>query len=300
MLDWVRAQVGGRARIAGWMRLRGGAACRVDAIDVVDAAGVRHPLVLKRFVRADWVARDPDLARREARHLRLLEPVDLPIPRLVGVDAEGVVCGLPVLLTSRLPGRVVLAPDDLDGWLRGLVESLVQLHEIDGGIAERLGPWRSYTHLETLAPPPWSRRPEVWERAIARLGDAAPGFAPRFLHRDYQPANLLWTGGRVTGVLDFNDSCRGAAALDLGHCRLNLVQLHGPAVAERFLEIHRSLAPGVVELDPYWDLLSLVQILPGPERVYPGWSGSFAGRLDVRLLQDRLEDWAAGLVARIG
>ena len=71
-LAWVAECVGARARVDGWMLLEGGSACAIHGVDVLDARGVRQPLVLKRFFRRDWVAREPDLAAREARHLEWL------------------------------------------------------------------------------------------------------------------------------------------------------------------------------------------------------------------------------------
>jgi len=46
-------------------------------------------LVLRRYVRDDWLAKEPDLATREADALRILEDSPLPVPRLVAVDPTG-------------------------------------------------------------------------------------------------------------------------------------------------------------------------------------------------------------------
>jgi aminoglycoside phosphotransferase (APT) family kinase protein len=297
---WVAQCVGSRARVDAWMTLEGGSACAIHAVDVIDAVGLRHPLVLKRFFRADWLAREPEVAAREARHLKLLEAVDLEIPRLVGVDPDASVCDHPAVLMTRLPGRSELLPENLDTWLNGLAEPLIVLHALGEDICGQLAPYRSYNDLATLQVPGWSQRPKVWQRVLERVRGDRPAFGPRFVHRDYHPTNLLWTRGRVTGVLDFTDSSRGPASVDVGHCRLNLAQLHGPKTAERFLEIHEALAPGSIEVDPYWDLLALIDILPGPEGVYWGWTKLGVGGLTTPLVRERLDDYAAQLVAKRG
>ncbi len=295
--------MGDRARVDGWMSLPGGTACAIHALDVVDGAGRRHPLVLKRFVRGDWVDREPDVATREARHLAALATLasgDLPVPRLVGVDPDAETCDCPTLLMTRLPGRSLLQPEDMAAWLRGLCQPLIGLHAIPIDGLDCFAPYRSYNDLRSVQVPAWSQRPEVWEGVLARVRGERPGFAARFVHRDYHPNNVLWCRGELSGVLDFTDSSVGPAAVDLGHCRLNLAQLHGPEVAERFLQTYASLAPRTIELDPYWDLLSLVEVLPGPDIVYAGWTKLGVRGLTTRIVRDRLDAYAADLMAKLG
>ena len=121
----------------------------------------------------------------------------------------------------------------------------------------------------------------------------------RFYKTNWQTVSTVGELGRLTGVLDFTDSSRGPAAVDLGHCRINLAQLHGADVADRFLELHESLAPGSVELDPYWDLLSLANMLPGPEGVYWGWRNLGVTHLTAEICWQRLDEFAARVVARL-
>src|SRR6266568_1510803 len=73
-----------------------------------------HRLVLRRFTNAEWLAREPDLATREASALELLEAAPLATPRLIAVDATGAHCDVPAVLQSKLPGRPVRTPGDVD------------------------------------------------------------------------------------------------------------------------------------------------------------------------------------------
>jgi aminoglycoside phosphotransferase (APT) family kinase protein len=282
------------------MILDGGSACAIHAVDVVDARGVRHPLVLKRFFRRDWLEREPDVAEREARHLQLLSGVELPVPRLVGVDPDASHCDLPSVLMTRLPGRSVVAPEEMDSWLLRLVEPLPVLHAVDGHVLSSLAPYRAYVALDDLLVPAWSSRKPAWDRAIQCVQGAAPEAVDRFVHRDYHPTNVLFTRGAVSGVLDFTDSSRGPAAVDLGHCRLNLALLHGPDVAERFLAIHKEVAPDSIELSPYWDLLSLVELLPGPPSVYWGWRNLGVTHLSEDIVRERADEYVELLVSKLG
>lgn len=301
-LDWVCAAVGARSRLDSWMVAPGGGACAIHAVDVLDAGGVRHPLVLKRFFREDWLAEEPDVAEREARHLRLLEGVSLPIPKLVAVDPYAEVCDRPAILMTRLPGRVVLMPDGIGGmeaWLRDLAETLRVLHEIPDDVAREFPPYRHYGDPDALPIPAWTKRPDVWEAVAARLREPAPACTSRFVHRDYHPCNLLWKRGEISGVLDFTDSSYGPAPVDLAHCRFNLAQLHGPDVADRFLEVYDALAPGAARLDPYWDFVGFLNTLPGPAGVYWGWRNLGVRHLTAETCWARLDEYAARCVAAL-
>lgn len=158
---WVCGAIGARARVDSWMVAVGGSACAIHAVDVVDAGGVRHPLVLKRFFREDWLAKEPDVAAREAHHLQLLETAELPlppVPRLVAVDPSGEACDVPAVLMTRLPGRAELLPEDTEAWLRSLAEPLASLHALPESVWAGLSPYRSYADVEHLEVPSWTKR----------------------------------------------------------------------------------------------------------------------------------------------
>src|SRR3954469_1087393 len=76
-LRWVAAAVGAGARVRASVALEGGTSSAVHGLRVQAGDGV-HELVLRRFVRRDWVAEEPDVAAREATALRLLADRELP------------------------------------------------------------------------------------------------------------------------------------------------------------------------------------------------------------------------------
>ena len=88
-LAWVARAVGPGARVVAVEPLAGGASSAVHGVVLEDAGGRRRDLVLRRFVRADWLAEEPDLAVREARALELVAGWGLPVPALVAVDPDG-------------------------------------------------------------------------------------------------------------------------------------------------------------------------------------------------------------------
>src|SRR4051794_6100023 len=257
-LRWCALAVGGpRATVTHVKALAGGTSSAVHAVDVRDDRDREHALVLRRFVRADWLAEEPDLARHEAAALELAGTSGLPVPRLVAVDPDGAAAGAPAVLMTRLVGAVEWRPRDLEPFLRALAEVLPRIHAVAvAGPPSAAIPAYAPYGLRLTGPPSWTGRPGVWKRALeafAALAAASPPAGERFIHRDYHPGNVLWTGGAVSGVVDWPNASRGSPAADVGHCRMNLAGAFGLDAAERFLALHRSVS-GRGGYDPIWDI----------------------------------------------
>jgi hypothetical protein len=126
-LSWVAESLG-EVRVVGSRARSGGMSSAVHVVHLEDRSGERFRLVLRRYVRADWLAEEPDVAAREADALRILDDSPLPVPRLVAVDPTGELAGSPALLMTALPGRVDWSPRDLNAWLKQLVAVLPVIH----------------------------------------------------------------------------------------------------------------------------------------------------------------------------
>jgi len=256
-LRWCATAVGGpRAAVTHVAALAGGTSSAVHAVQVRDGRDRVHALVLRRFVRADWLAEEPDLARHEAAALELAGSSGLPVPRLVAVDADGAEAGAPAVLMTRLDGAVEWRPREPEPFLRALAEVLPRVHAVAvTGPASAAIPGYAPYGLRLTGPPSWTRRPEVWERALAAFAAlaSAPPTAGGFIHRDYHPGNVLWADGAVSGVVDWVNASHGSPDADVGHCRMNLAGALGPDAAERFLALHRSVS-GRGEYHPVWDI----------------------------------------------
>jgi hypothetical protein len=70
-------------------------------------------------------------------------------------------------------------------------------------------------------------------------------------------------------------------------------------VADMFLEAYRRHAGSAFEYHPYWDLLSLVDVVDGPPGVYPGWTDCGVTGLTDELMVERLDRYLASLVEQV-
>jgi aminoglycoside phosphotransferase (APT) family kinase protein len=293
-LQWVAASVD--AEIQSVQRLAGSTSSTLYS---VEAARNDRPLklVLRLFTNADWLADEPDLVQHEAASLKKAAEADVPTPELVACDESGAYCGAPAILMTQLPGRVDLMPVDLDGWLYQLAEAIAPLHTLDVGEF----PWRyaPYNDVTCLEPPAWSGYPGLWERAIEIVNAPWPEVRECFIHRDYHPVNVLWQDGRVSGIVDWPNACRGPAGIDVAWCRGNLVGLFGVAVADRFLEAYQSLAGSSFEYHPHWDLLDIIEWLPGPPTVYLPWIEFGIQSLTDEIVQGRVDEYLVSVMGRL-
>lgn len=253
-------------------------------------------VILRRFTNQEWLSEEPDLALHEAENLKKVAQAGVPTPQLIAYDEEGDRCGVPAVLMTRLPGGVELAPPDLDDWLFQLAAALIPIHALDVGAH----PWRyaPYNDISHLQVPAWSKRPRLWEKTLEIVSGLWPDAPVHFIHRDYHPNNVVWQSGRISGVIDWPNACRGPIGIDVAWCRANLIGLYDVAVPDRFLQHYQSLAGSSFDYDPFWDLMVIIEGLPDPPGMYPGWAAFGFEPIDEETLVERLDAYLASVIAR--
>lgn len=295
-LRWVADCVGASAVVESVWPLAGATSSALHAVRVRHG-GRQIEFVLRRFVDRDWLAEEPDLALHEATNLDTAARASVPAPELLAFDGDGALCGAPATLTSMLPGRVELRPENFGDWIDQLAVALARIHSVEA----RDYPWTyfPYNDISRLVAPGWSECPELWEKAVEFVKGERPEARECFIHRDYHPNNVLWNEGLLSGVVDWVNACRGPAGIDVAWCRQNLAQLYGVAEADMFLRAFSSAAGADFEYHPYWDLIAAVELLPGPPGVYPGWPAFGVGHLNEAVIRERVDEYLSSIVARL-
>ena len=291
---WIESTTGARA--VSVAVLPGATSSLLHTVEIESIAG-RYTLVLRRFVNQEWVKREPDVAVRESLSLQHATRAGLPAPELIAFDPDGTHCGVPATLVAKMPGSAVLEPADRSSWLRGLAESAARIHRVDA--AGFRWKYRRYNDAEALAVPNWSQQRDAWKKAIEIVEGPPRSYSESFVHRDYHPSNVLWQDGHVSGIVDWVNGCRGPAGIDVAWCRHNLASLHGVSVADEFLTAYIAEAGSEFQYDPYWDLMSVVELLPGPPLVYEGWRASGVPNISNALMRERVDDYVKSVVARL-
>ncbi|MFF2548784.1 phosphotransferase family protein [Kitasatospora sp. NPDC058063] len=304
---WVQGHLGPGERVTAVTALKGGWTSRMRRLDVERPGGADpYALVLRSFVKPFYRRHAPGLLAREAAVLRLLEGSGVPAARLVAVDAAGAVCEHPSLVMTHLPGSVRLAEDgDAPARADLLAAQLAAVHALAVGERERPRAWQAWTAPDRVAVPAHTARTGLWERAVEVIGGEVPAHRACFLHRDFHPGNVLFTGTgtglAVAGVVDWVETSWGPADLDVAHCATALALLHGPraglAFADRYTAAGgRELAEGRAHL--YWRLLDALAFAPDAQKVAEPWRELGRTDLTPAVLTGRLEDYLQGLFDR--
>ncbi|MFJ5155854.1 phosphotransferase family protein [Streptomyces sp. NPDC088353] len=301
---WVEKGLSEVERIEGVMRLRGGWTSQMRRLDIRGPGG-RRSLVLRSFVRPFYVRHAEGLLTREAAVLRLLGGTDVPAARPVAIDATARYCDHPSLLMTLLPGTVRLADEGADRRAELLARQLLRIHRLPVTAAARPRTYQAWTAPERVSPPEGTDRPELWQRAVDVIRREPPAYRACFLHRDFHPGNVLFTGDgdglRISGVVDWVETSWGPADLDVAHCSTALALLHGVTAGMDFVD--RYLAAGGTPAEDraahlYWRLLDALAFAPDAEKVAVPWRETGRADLTPTLLTRRLEEYLQALFDR--
>jgi Ser/Thr protein kinase RdoA (MazF antagonist) len=235
--------------------------------------------MLRLMTNEPWRTHGAELTTREHETQLLMEDSPVPAPRSLALDADGEATGAPAHLMTLLPGAVELGRVS-DADLAALAETLAAIHEVRP--AERPRTYQSWAWPAKYVVPGWAQDRAAWQHAFAALGQDPPSYDGTFLHRDFQPRNVLWTGDRVTGVVDWVETSWGPAWLDVAHCSTNLALVHGSDTADRFAAAYAALTGRHPE--PFWEVMDIVGVLPPPGRRAFVTDPAELGRLEERLV----------------
>ncbi|MGC5035492.1 alpha/beta fold hydrolase [Streptomyces sp. DT190] len=293
---WVAGRLPEDRRVVGSAFLTGGWSAQLRRLTLDDGSA----LALRSFVRPFFRRHAPGLLAREAAVLTLLAGQrEVPAPGLLGVDPAAEHCDHPSLLMTVVPGRVGVDEEDLGPRVALLAAQLAAIHRVVPG--QRPRTYQAWTSPERVNAP----RGRVWERAVDVIRRAPPPYEGCFLHRDFHPGNVLFTGAgaglRISGVVDWVETSWGPADLDVAHCSTALALLYGAEYGLGFREHYaarggRPLADGPDHL--YWRLLDALAYAPDAAKLAEPWRE--LGRTDLTpgVLRERLEAYVTGLLQR--
>ncbi len=178
---------------------------------------------------------------------------DICVPEPVGTILE-----FHMWLQAKEPGvaatELLLKPDGA-ALARRIAEAACKLHQANVSasrrhtMADELRILHERLALVAQAKPAWDERLRRLLAACDRLGATVPEPAPRGIHRDFYPAQVIVNGPRLC-LVDFDLYCQGDPALDIGNFLGHLTEqslrtFHDAgaladrenALAERFVEL---------------------------------------------------------------
>ncbi|MFJ5679139.1 phosphotransferase family protein [Streptomyces sp. NPDC093097] len=303
-LAWVSRHLEVGERIVKTEALHGGITAEMRRLTIGTPDGGTRDLVLRTFVDVEHAE---DWLDREAGALTLLAGTGVPAPALVAVDPTASYCEYPSLLMTHLAGRTVLDDEGLETRVPLLARQLVAIHAVRP--AERPRKYVALTTADTVVTPKGADA-AVWDAAINVIRRPAPPYEGRFLHRDFQPGNVLFdvpppgqADARIMGVVDWAATSWGPADLDVAHCATVLALLHGPAWGLRFSRAYEE-AGGVLAATAserlYWQVRDALACSEEVQQVAQPWREAGRTELTTRTVEERLNAYVTALMETLG
>jgi len=219
-------------RVEQLVPMADGHAGHTFSLDLRDKAGRLTRHILKMGPPGVPRKGSADIFRQSAL-LKRLHAQGLPVPDIDWASAQEGALGAPFIIMRRLPGRSLiiwdphpffLAPgvDHCALWRDG-ARVLADIHrtehrihladwEQDTSLASELDRWSSLIrHSED------SESRDLLGKLGQKLRAAMPSDEPiGLVHGDFQPGNILFQDGRISGVIDWDLAMIGPQGIDLG------------------------------------------------------------------------------------
>jgi Ser/Thr protein kinase RdoA (MazF antagonist) len=229
-----------------------------------------------------------DEADRLARILLALRQDGLPVARWLPVGESWCIALAPgrcVVMEEALPGRSIAREDLTDAQLAETARTLARFHASVAEIARPLGPFRPdfaarldtfgqlvvelwrllayarhHLRYESKGNPDlrsilgWldGRGEAIWqrfERVSKELEAALKTVDDQPVLGDFNATNVLFEGGQLSGVVDYEDVHHGPRELDvLGYCLFGLSEPHLPDRLDEFVDAYLGENPGGLQV----------------------------------------------------
>ena len=234
---------------------------------------------------------DPERAAADFHGLRIARNHGIPAPEPLHLDRTGELLGLPGIVTGFIEGEQISRPKDVRSWAVDIARMLLRVHDIRPSAEDRAhiydGRWMGLYFLRDSWPETMAGHPltEPIFEAVLELRSGLRRVRPAFLHMDYWPGNILWRGGRISGLVDWDAASYGDPALDVGYFRMNMYLRGVKEAAGVFLDCYEAES-GPVENLAFWELACAARPLPAPAL----WLPEYYEAGDVSAIVSRAEN----------
>ena len=234
-------------------------------------------IIERIVVRRYAIFHDYDLgekAIREFRTYQLLEEHAFPAPRPLYLDQDGQYLGIPGIVTTYAPGKLILSPPEPLLWAQAMARTLARIHSIpchpgtqsflldaNSEATWFIRPLESPAYMK--AHPQGERVRQLAAEMFPRLQPVQPGL----VHIDYWPGNILWLQNRISAVVDWEEASFGDPAIDLGYCRMNMALNGLTDAADEFIATYESETGGEAPNLAFWELAASARPMIDPS----GW-----------------------------
>ncbi|WP_019812773.1 phosphotransferase family protein [Saccharomonospora saliphila] len=239
-------------------------------------------------VLREFPAGDP-AGPNEARVLTTLDGLGSLAPRLIASAADD--DGSWVLI-SRLPGHADIQPTDPHRFATELGKALARVHRTPLSLSSG---WDSVHERRGGAP---GRLSGPAAEFVIGAWDEILATPPVLTHYDFQSGNVLWQGGTLSGVVDWEGAVLGPPGYDVGWARFDLFLLYDERLADVFLDAYNATAKAPLDDPGLWDLWTIARSHIGVEDWAPNYYELGRPDLTAAELRRRHTAWTDAALAR--
>ena len=214
---------------------------------------------------------------REFQTLALLQKQGIPAPLPVFLDDKGDVLGIPGIVTTFIEGAQVMAPQDSVQWVNEMTSMLARIHSIRctykthdfllDADAEAVWFLNSGKVPEFMLSHP---RGEIVWKQVRDLVPQKMQVQDSLVHIDYSPGNILWSGDRISAVLDWEEAACGDPAIDVAYMYIHMfLTAPSPDLAGKFVEAYQAATGKQAKNLKLWELAAAVRFMPDPANIVP-------------------------------
>jgi len=233
----------------------------------------------------------------------------LPVPTPVYLDEHGAVFGTPALVLEYLEGEFDFSLPPAADRPKEMARLLSRIHSVEiSRIESARVPSLPTSYLSLCRDAPGFPNEELAESHIRQVlkqnWPPAASNPPVLLHGDFWSGNVLWRGGEISGVIDWEDAWIGEPLLDIAGTRVDLAYTFGMPLAQEFTRAYAAQREINLQPLPWWDLVAVLWLIRFINHDLHSWASFYHGyaRADLTadLIKARINEFAADAVKRLG
>jgi aminoglycoside phosphotransferase (APT) family kinase protein len=263
--------------------LQGGLSAQMTALEVMLPDGRTKKLIVRRPGKRA-VTQNPRAAADEFRILQIVQSAGVTVQTPYLLDQSGEIFSEPYLVIEYIEGDPEFSPANITAHVRQIATQLAKIHAINEARLDlAFLPQQAEQLAHAFNARPAKLDDSLDEARIRNILEAVwplpPRNAPVLLHGDFWPGNILWQGGRLVGVIDWEDASAGDPLADLAVSRLDILWIFGLDAMHAFTRHYQTLLPIDLAQLPYWDLYAALRPASRIAEWAEGWPA--LGRPDI-------------------
>ncbi len=268
--------------------LSGGISAQMTAFEVLLPDGQRQKMILRQPGGSASRQNPAASAEVEYKILDAAYRLGIAAPAPLHLEPGGEIFALPCFVMEFIDGSPQYAPPDRVDFAHQAAAHLARIHNAEvARLDTSFLPTAPSGCAELSGGPPERPDETLHESEIRRALRAASPVLQKnssvLLHGDYWPGNLLWRGGRLVAVVDWEDAALGDPLIDLSISRLDMLWIMGEEAMRAFTARYQSLMAIDCACLPYWDLCAALRLVRLAGASLKEWAAFFHpfGRFDV-------------------